>query len=892
MEINAWDAANGRLLNAAKWYAQNGWHVLPVHGIQGGKCTCGKSHMDAKERGKHPASPSGQKDATTDISKIDQWWSENPEFNIGMYAAPSGFFVIDIDPRHGGDKSFEKLSERALGELPPTVEAVTGVWGEQGKRGRHLIYKCDPNEKFIGNFNKEGLPGIDIKHNGYVLIAPSRHASGVCYEWKPGHAPWEMEVAEAPEELLVAIRAKSLRSKTGGTSYQTGSWDFLYDLTVKGEKLDIDAMLADGLQEGERAIGLYKLACGLANKFGTDEAGRHAVESTMLRFNAEMVNPPMHVEGQNGVLMHTRRALDWVANNPKYDLFWNDLSDWVKTQGMSWAGDVTKAFAEPTTSKTAFDYSTSTLVITDDDSVTAPVANAVGEQMTSFAAQGKGLKEVALGGNLNLPKDVDSLSEEAGGRPGYRSLTDVGNGRRLVDSFGAGIRYTPNVGWFVWDGNYWKPDMQMKSIKEVTKMVSTVVASEVALYAADDPRAADLVKHANKAKSNSAIENMIAQASSDERVQVAVEEWDNNPYLLGVKNGVVDLRTGELKAGRPDLHLTKRSPISYTPGLRNIRWEAFLNEATKGDVELQEWLQRAVGYTLTGLNSQDIMFMIYGPPGSGKNTFIETVFEALGKSEYAWALDSNILALGDRISSTDEYHMAELRGRRMIWVDELPESERIKENQVKKLTGSGTIQGRSPGERPIQFTSQGKLWISTNHRPIITDDAMWRRMRPIPLTNKPEKPDTTLKPYLADPEGALPAVLSWAIDGAVKYLSSSQLDPLGWCAVVKEAHDAYKKNEDRIGAFLEEEARQSEDGSLNVSELYRLYKLWSDSRGERPLSQIGFTRKFADRGLIIEGTGTRAILKGYIMMPREVPQAPVVDFSSHAKYAAATAPKI
>jgi putative DNA primase/helicase len=210
------------------------------------------------------------------------------------------------------------------------------------------------------------------------------------------------------------------------------------------------------------------------------------------------------------------------------------------------------------------------------------------------------------------------------------------------------------------------------------------------------------------------------------------------------------------------------------------------------------------------------MFMIYGPPGSGKNTFIETVFEALGKSEYAWALDSNILALGDRVSSTDEYHMAELRGRRMIWVDELPESERIKENQVKKLTGSGTIQGRSPGERPIQFTSQGKLWISTNHRPIITDDAMWRRMRPIPLTNKPEKPDTTLKPYLADPEGALPAVLSWAIDGAVKYLTSSQLDPLGWCAVVKEAHDSYKKNEDRIGAFLEEEARESAEGSLNL----------------------------------------------------------------------------
>jgi putative DNA primase/helicase len=454
-----------------------------------------------------------------------------------------------------------------------------------------------------------------------------------------------------------------------------------------------------------------------------------------------------------------------------------------------------------------------------------------------------------------------------------------------VDAFGSTVRYTPNVGWFIWDGNYWKPDTQMKSIKEVSKMVSTVIASEVANYSVDDPRAADLVKHANKAKSNSAIENMISQASSDERIQVAVEEWDNNPYLLGVKNGVIDLKTGELKAGRPDLHLTKRSPINYTQGMRNVRWETFLSEATGNDPELINWLQLAVGYTLTGLNSQDIMFMIYGPPGSGKNTFIETVFEALGSAQYAWALDSNVLALGDRVSASEEYHMAELRGRRMIWVDELPESERIKENQVKKLTGSGTIQGRSPGERPIQFTSQGKLWISTNHRPIITDDAMWRRIRPIPLTNKPEKPDVTLKPYLADPEGALPAVLAWAVEGAVKYLSSSQSDPLGWCAVVKEAHDFYRKNEDRIGAFLEEEAKPSEGGSINVSQIYSLYKLWSDARGERPLTQIGFTRKLSDRGLEIIGTGSKATIKGYIMMPREVPQAPVVDFSAQARYA-------
>jgi putative DNA primase/helicase len=874
------------MLPGAKWYAEKlGWHVLPVHGIdRHGKCTCGKSHADTKEIGKHPASKRGQSDATADSIQIDQWWEENPDYNVGVFARPSGFFVIDIDPRSGGDKSFDKLVERAMGELPPTVEAITGEYYDKGtvKRGRHLIYKCDPDEKFIGNLKAEGLDGIDIKHNGYILISPSRHFSGVTYDWKPGHAPWEMEISEAPEELLSVLRARGLRKRTGGgSSYEVFDWSSMDDLTFAGQKLDVEKMMEEGLTEGHRAVGIYQIACALSNKIGVDtEFKRNLVETTMLRFNAEAVVPPMELEGPNSVIMHTRRAIEFVAENPKIDLYWGELSTWVKSQGVAWAEGAERDFLQTISASNAFNYET-----LDADTVNTPIANAVGTQMASFAAQGKGLKDVALGGNLDLPKDVDALSEEAGGRPGFRSLSDVGNGRRLVDAFGSTVRYTPNVGWFIWDGNYWKPDMQMKSIKEVSKMVSTVIASEVANYSVDDPRAADLVKHANKAKSNSSIENMISQGSSDERIQVPVDEWDNNPYLLGVKNGVIDLKTGELKAGRPDLHLTKRSPISYTQGLRNVRWETFLSEATGGDPELINWLQLAVGYTLTGLNSQDILFLIYGPPGSGKNTFIETIFEALGSAQYAWALDSNVLALGDRVSSTDEYHMAELRGRRMIWVDELPESERIKENQVKKLTGSGTIQGRSPGEKPIQFVSQGKLWISTNHRPIITDDAMWRRMRPIPLTNKPEKPDVTLKPYLSDPDGALPAVLAWAVEGAVKYLSSSQSDPLGWCAVVKEAHDFYRKNEDRIGAFLEEESRPSEGGSLNVGDLYRMYRLWSDSRGERPLTQIAFSRKLSDRGIEIIGTGSKATIKGYIMMPREVPQAPVIDFSAHARYA-------
>ena len=886
--MSSWQSAEGRLGAGARYYAQLGWEILPVHGVSPvtAKCTCGRTHKDPRENGKHPASANGQKDATTDLAQIDNWWTENPDYNIGMMARSSGFLVIDIDPRSGGDVAYEKLLEQTGGSLPDTVEAITGRYYDDGetKRGRHLIYKCGPDEKFAGNLSSLGLEGIDVKYNGYILIAPSRHFTGVCYEWKPGHEPWTMEIAEAPEELLSIIRSGRARNSANltGTGYQTFDWSTMDDLEFGGERLDVEKMMQEGLTEGHRAVGLYQIACALANKVGVDtDFKRQMIEATMLKFNAEAVIPPMEIEGQNSVLMHTRRAIQFVSENPKINLYWEEISDWVTSQGIEWAQGAEREFLKTKTSADAFNYDATYTPEEGEDS--QPTANSVGQQMASFAAEGRGLKDVAFGGNLNLPKDVDALSEEAGGRPGYRSLSDVGNGRRLVDSFGSTIRYTPNMGWFIWEGNYWKPDAQKLSIREVSKSVSTVTASEVVNYGPDDARAQELVKWANQAKSNARIVAMIDQATSDERIQVTVDEWDKDPHLLGVRNGVIDLKTGALKSGRPDLHITKRSPIAYTPGLTNHRWETFLDEATKGDKELQDWLQRAVGYTLTGLNNQDVAFIIYGPPGSGKNTFIETIYEALGKSEYAWALDSNILALGDRMNSTDEYHMAKLIGRRMIWVDELPENERIKENQVKKLTGSGTIQGRNPGEQPIQFTSQGKLWISTNHRPIITDDAMWRRLRPIPLTNKPEKPDPSLKSYLADPEGALPAVLAWAVEGAVKYLSSSAIDPLGWCSVVKEAAEAYQKNEDRIGAFLEEETRAEEGGSLQVNSLYRIYKNWSDARSEKPLTQIGFQRKLVDRGIEVIGNGSRATIKGHVLLPREV-TAPVVDFSEHVRY--------
>lgn len=849
-----------RLAKAADYYASIGWKILPCHGIVTGRCTCGRPHGEPKEVGKHPAINEWNVQSTDDPYTVGHWWEDNSHYNIGVHCSKSGFFVIDIDPRSGGPESFQKFEEMVEGALPPTVEAKTGSYtSSNGKalRGRHIFYRCDDSESFIGNLNSMGLKGVDIKYNGYVLIAPSLHFSGINYDWVPGHAPWEIEMTEAPEELLSAIRKRSRK-----TTYSLGEGDWGW--VESAQRVDVEKILDEGIEEGSRAVDIYQVTCALANKYGTDDQSRQMIETMMLRFNHEKVRPPLDIEGANGLLQHVHRAIDFVAKNPKIGMMSPETVEWMKNQG--------KAIQENASN----DLQPILGVVHPNQQQQGGEGEDFffGDSVVSSLQNGESISEATSLSSLNVPKDPDALLKQDGAAKGKRSLSDVGNGRRLVDVFGEGIRYTSGLGWFVWGDGYWRPDPEYLAVQELSKRVPPIISAEVSQY--PDSQQTDVIKWAHQSRNNSRLRGAIESAKSDPRIEVPVEQWDKDQNLLGVLNGVIDLRTGELLKGRPDLYITRRTPVAYTPGHTNVRWSQFLDFATGGDKEFQDWLQKAAGYSLTGSDKYDILFLVYGPPGSGKNTFVEALVKAVGTKQYAWPLESSILGQdGGSSHATDLYHWAQLRGRRIVWVDELPESERVKENAIKRLTGSSEISARSPGEQPFVFQSQAKLWISTNHRPIITDDAMWRRIRPIPFTNVPEKPDPDLKEYIFDPEGALPAVLAWAVEGAIKVLGSSSREGLGWCKKVSDAAEMYRKNEDRIAIFLDEETNEADGGTTLMKILFNIYRAWSEERGERPMTQIAFHRKLLERNIPIEGSGSRAVIVGRIPKPREVSSSEV-----------------
>ena len=843
------------LLNGALWYAQTlNWKILPTHGIRSdGRCTCGQRHDDPKDVGKHAAVAGWQNAATTDPATIQGWWGREPEYNVAVMAKNSGFFVLDVDPRNGGDESYFRLEETLEGDIPNTITQITGEYKIRGvvKRGFHLFFKAPEGLNYHKDLSKLGFSGIDIKYNGYTMLAPSRHLSGVTYEWHPEKNPGTMEMAEPSQVMLDYLSKRGgggernsiggfrgNRKREGGAG---GLWDFVAELSEEyGEKMDLDKFLEEGVTEGSRAVDIHRIACSMANKYGTEPGDQEVIVAAMQKFNAEKVHPPLPMDE---LMLHVERAIEFVKANPKRDRS-RDAALGAEA-GMYLAN--TSAMAKKP----------------DESPIKVHTMKARTDHGTSDSDDFEGAGESFVSA-VPMALDADALEEEEGAAIGSRTMTDTGNGRRFVDAFGNILRYTPGLGFFIWNQEYWNADVEELNVRENAKKLSAIIGAEAGLMTdKDEAKAAH--KWARDTKSNARQFAAIESAKSDSRIGVPVEFWDADPHLLGVRNGVVNLKTGELIQGRADLHITRRAPVAYQKGFDSLpRFQEFLDFATYGDKEYQNWLQRALGYTLTGLRTLDVLFLVYGPPGTGKNVLVEAFVKALGSKQYALPLPSEVLGSGDgKGNNTDQYYWAEMRGRRMVWVDELPETERLKENQVKKLTGSAEITARSPGEKPVTFDSQAKLWVTTNHRPIITDDAMWRRLRPIPWDRQPLVPDPSLKAYLHDPDSGLPAILAWAIEGAQQFINSTEGDPLGWCTRVKDAADMYQRNEDRLGMFLEEEMEIVPGVEISIKAMYGPYQAWSEGRGERALSQIAFTRKLTDRGIQIQGTGSRAMVIGY-----------------------------
>lgn len=437
----------------------------------------------------------------------------------------------------------------------------------------------------------------------------------------------------------------------------------------------------------------------------------------------------------------------------------------------------------------------------------------------------------------DLPVDEPADAEVA---PMRRYLTEYSNAQRLVAQHGKDLCFVAERGWHVWNGKHWELDRTGEVMRRAKAMARTI-ESEVEPWMSEKQQEL-LVKWARASESRSRLSAAIELAESEPGIPVRSEDLDTDPWLVVCENGTIDLRTGQLLPHRREDYITKTLATHFDAEATCPTWERFLSEVMDSNADKVGYLQRAVGYTLTGSTREEVLFLMYGSGGNGKSKFLETLRELFG-SYGAQTDPSTFLEKpgNDRIP-TD---IARLAGSRLVSAAETGDGKRLSEVLIKQITGGDTLTARFLFRDEFEFKPACKLFFATNHKPVIkgTDEGIWRRMRLIPFTFQiPEaKRDRDLFTKL---RAELPGILAWAVRGALAWQREGLNEPDD----VKLATDSYRAEMDIVGAFIGDCCVTLTGLRTTCERLYSAYHEWCESNGEWCFSQRRFANEIERRG--------------------------------------------
>jgi putative DNA primase/helicase len=424
--------------------------------------------------------------------------------------------------------------------------------------------------------------------------------------------------------------------------------------------------------------------------------------------------------------------------------------------------------------------------------------------------------------------------------PSDIKCTDYGNAERLVLRYGHELRYCyPWQSWLVWDGQRWQRDNRGDVERRAKATVQGIYAE--ASDSQDRERREALAKWALKSEADARIKAMVRLAESEPGIPILPEELDADPFLLNVANGTLDLRTGTLRPHRREDLLTKLAPVAYDPEATCPRWERFLGEIFLQRTGLIIFVRKIFGYSLTGDVSERVLFILHGPGRNGKSTLLEILAELLG--DYALRTPTETLMIKHHSSIPND--LAALKGMRVVHASETEEGQRLAEALVKDLTGRDTISARFMRGEFFQFRPVCKLWLRTNHKPVIrgTDRAIWDRVRLLPFDLRiPDgQEDRSLPTQL---RAELPGILTWALHGCLAW----QTNGLGMPDEVKQATAGYQAEMDVVGDFLDDCCTVANWAKVESTALYKAYTSWCEANSERALKRRAFAAALQERG--------------------------------------------
>lgn len=402
-------------------------------------------------------------------------------------------------------------------------------------------------------------------------------------------------------------------------------------------------------------------------------------------------------------------------------------------------------------------------------------------------------------------------------------FTDCGNADRLVALHAENLKYVVSRGWLCWARTHWQTDdvgAPVESAKHTAKMTYLQADSLMGDDNEDFREAA--TKHARAMESSAANANMLRLAQSDPAVARRTSQLDSDPYLLNCADGIVDLKTGMLYDHDRASLITCCAPAGLKRGFGG-RWQQFLDEILP-DVELQMYVQRAVGCSIVGNQLDHVLFIAYGSGANGKGTFFRALSAALG--EYVTALPPHLLIEVPQQAHPTE--IADLFGKRLAVSSEIPKNKKLDECKLKAMSGGDRIKARFLNKDFFEWWPTHTLWVCGNDRPRITgtDKGIWRRVRLIPFTMDltGEAVDAHLDEKLAAERDE---ILQWCVDGARDYLTQG----LGTCDAVSTATAEYRRTEDVFGGMLEALCDFDPEAQTSKKEFRELLKIMYEDAG-------------------------------------------------------------
>jgi putative DNA primase/helicase len=442
--------------------------------------------------------------------------------------------------------------------------------------------------------------------------------------------------------------------------------------------------------------------------------------------------------------------------------------------------------------------------------------------------------------------------------------TDSGNGELFAALYQNRVKHQKRGADRIFDGHVWR-EPRDGELDQLAKQLARHRAL-AACMAPDQNHRRALTNWAIKSEHQAGKNNTLAAARATPPIADDDQPWDADHNLLGTVNGIVNLRTSELRPGKPEDKITRAVTVPFDPAISCPRWTRFLDEVFEGDNALIDFIQTAVGYSLTGFTKEQCLFIMLGRGGNGKGTFVNVLEHIMGP--YVTVTGSATFETSTRSGAggaTPE--LAALEGARIVFAQEINERAHMDEGRIKRMTGSDTITARKLYQAEYTFTPTFKIWFAVNHPPIVRDatHGFWRRVRLVPFNrifDPHQEPnlESTLKAEAA-------GILAWAVRGAAEWYRSGLISPPSVLVATKD----YRDDQEILSEWMNSEIIVNPQMQTPTSEAYANYLAWAEKTklDERErLSRSWFSRRLSQKfdhkrtnlGVIFFGFGIQGTL--------------------------------